>query len=126
MDVHGVADVLCVAAGERHADRHACSPKRVAHEQIARSKTFFREREPTEPIAGIRISAGEIEGELGARTTQRLRQQPREPVEVRLVLGVVREAKLEITCDATERKVSKAVNRERERVGSSSPRLRCP
>src|SRR5215211_5708109 len=58
IDVHGVAHVLRIAAGEHHANARAGREEPVEDVLIAGAQSGLGEREPAEPVALPRVRAG--------------------------------------------------------------------
>ena len=75
MDVHGPGNRVAVAARDR--DRHG-DPDLAAlveHEGVAPSEAVECEGQAAEPVAFVRVGAGEVEHEVGARDGEDPRQR---------------------------------------------------
>ena len=103
VDLHRLGDVLAVAAGDGDGDGDPHFAAGFEHHGVAARESVDGEGEAAQRVALVRIGAGQVDDELGARVAQHAGERVRERREIRLVAGAVGQLDVQRARDARER-----------------------
>src|SRR5213593_2752223 len=106
-------DVRTIAPAHRDGYRNVALATGVEDEPVACTKTVDGQFEASEPIALVRIRASEVEDDIGPVNVQHARKMAGERREVLFISCAVAEHDVEIAFFLSERKVLRAMQRER-------------
>ncbi len=114
VDVDDVVDVVRIASRHRDRNRNAIPREQVENVRIAQREAPLAEPQPTQPVTGIRIGAGEVDGKFGPRSCQRVGQRRAQRGQIGVVAGSVVEFDVEPARLLAKRKIVTPVQRDRE------------
>lgn len=124
MYVDRVGDIPGVAAGHCEGYRDLSSPAHSEDHTITPGQPGFGHTQPTERVALIWISTGQVDHELGFRSLQRaLEALPKRPEEG-FIGGAVLKGDVQIALFLVKGEVAGAVDREGEDLGVASRKRR--
>ena len=113
MHPHGISDLPTVPAGNRHAHRQPDFATGPQHVFVTLCESLECQPEPAQPIAFVRIRAGEVHHQIRACVAQHFRQRPRQSRQILVVSHTVSQFLVAAPIHFVERKVLRAMHVER-------------
>ena len=117
VDGHGIVDIVAVAARHGNGNRYAPLIREIEDFLVAPGQALQRQFEPSEPIALVRIRAGQIDHQLRLEAPSQDVECAGQRLQIVFVAAAIVQADVQVRRLLAERVVFLAVQRQGENGG---------
>jgi len=114
MDVDGLVDIAPVPTRHRHGDWNVPRRRRLEDAGVALLETGLAQTQPPDPIAMVRVRAGELNDQARRAPGKYLFERATQRLQIRNVLAAVGQRDIEVAARLVKRVVMFTVQRQRK------------